>query len=169
MVPTLSTSGGELLLTLIVSSKERSRPNLPVQAPTKYELIVNLKTAKALGLLLSSLLEAHTGRALVDYGRTMRSPFRANWSRRRVFDVQKKSNPRGDCVRMFWNSPSECVAIGHKTASPARECCTSWTSCSGPYSIRCANDNYWRTRHNKTGKITSQYTNKVSSRGQCKN
>jgi len=116
--------------------------NLPVQASTKYELIVNLKTAKALGLLLSSLLEAHTGRALVDYGRTMRSPFRANWSRRRVFDVQKKSNPRGDCVRMFWNSPSECVAIGHKTASPARECCTSWTSCSGPYSIRCANDKY---------------------------
>jgi hypothetical protein len=47
MVPTLSTSGGELLLTLIVSSKERSRPNLLVQAPTKYELIVNLKTAKA--------------------------------------------------------------------------------------------------------------------------
>ena len=60
----------------------------------------------------------------------MRSPFRADWSRRRV--VQKKSNRWGGCIRMFWNLPSECVAIGHKTASPARECCTSWTSCSGP-------------------------------------
>ena len=32
--------------------------NLPVQAPTKYELIVNLKTAKALGLTLPSSLLA---------------------------------------------------------------------------------------------------------------
>jgi putative ABC transport system substrate-binding protein len=58
MVPTLSTSGGELLLTLIVSKGEKLA-DLPVKAPTKYELIVNLKTAKALGLtLLSSLLLA---------------------------------------------------------------------------------------------------------------
>jgi hypothetical protein len=35
---------------LIVFSRAPKPPNLPVQAPVKFELVVNLKTAKVLGL-----------------------------------------------------------------------------------------------------------------------
>ncbi len=48
--PNLADACREMAVLADKILKGRSPADLPVQAPTKYELVINLKTAKALGL-----------------------------------------------------------------------------------------------------------------------
>jgi len=45
---------------LSASSTAKKPGNLPVQAPTEYDLVINLKSAKALGLDISLQLQQRT-------------------------------------------------------------------------------------------------------------